>query len=138
MSLTHWNSERGTAIVEGTLVLLLFFVLILGIIEAGRFMQVRQTLTDAAREGARLAVAPQPGTSTLPSVSQVQAEVQLFLNGNNIQGANISVVPVTNAQGDELTEVTASVDYQVISISLFSALEVPLSGTARMRNETSP
>ena len=45
-------SERGTAGVEAAIILPMFFMLLFGVFEAGRFMNTRQVLTDAAREGA--------------------------------------------------------------------------------------
>jgi len=50
-------SERGVTIVESAVILIMFFSLLFGIIEAGRFLNMRQVLTNAAREGARIAAA---------------------------------------------------------------------------------
>lgn len=130
--------ERGTTTVEAALTLLALLVLIFGILEASRFMNIYGTLNDAAREGARLAVAPFPGTSTLPSNAAIEAEVTRFLDAANIQGANITIAQVTTARGDQSTSVRVAVDYQVISIAMFTSLEFNISGFAVMRNETSP
>ena len=137
-----WQDQRGVAVVEGAVVLMGFMVLLLAIFEAGRFFNVQQVLTDASREGARLAVTPLSGTSTLPTTGQIQSEVQRFLQAANIQGATIAVNrPVSIDTGGVLTEftrVTVSVPYQVLTLSMFSNLEIPLVGEALMRNETSP
>lgn len=137
-----WREQRGVAVVEGAMVLLPFLVMLLGIFEAGRFFNVQQVLTDASREGARLAVMPLSGTSTLPTTGQIQSEVQRFLQAANIQGATIAVNrPVFIDTGSVLTEftrVTVSVPYQVLTLSMFSNLAIPLVGEALMRNETSP
>src|SRR5713226_9393124 len=50
------SSERGTAILETALTLPLLLVVSVGIFEFGRAYQTWQVLTNAAREGARLAV----------------------------------------------------------------------------------
>jgi Flp pilus assembly protein TadG len=51
-----WRDERGAAAVEFGLIFPLIVLILFGIIEFGRAWNVRQTLTDAAREGARVAV----------------------------------------------------------------------------------
>ena len=48
--------RRGTAIVEFAVVLPLLLVLLFGIIDFGWVFMIRQTLTNAAREGCRIAV----------------------------------------------------------------------------------
>lgn len=50
------QDRRGTALVEMALVLPIFFAVVLGIVEFGRAMMVSQLVTNAAREGARIAV----------------------------------------------------------------------------------
>ncbi|MEC4681514.1 MAG: TadE/TadG family type IV pilus assembly protein [Nitrospirota bacterium] len=136
------TNSRGVATVEAAMTLLLFITLIFAIVEAGRFLNVQQVLTNAAREGARLSIAPLSGTSSLASVAEIEARVQSFLDSAAIQGAQISVVrPVyvatTIVQG-EFTRVEVSLPYRVMTLPLFSALEITLQGKALMRNETSP
>ena len=48
--------NRGQALVEFALLLPVVMLILIGIVEFGRAWQAKQTLTDAAREGARLAV----------------------------------------------------------------------------------
>ena len=132
-------SQSGVVTVEAAIIMLAFFVVVLGIMEAGRFIGIQQTLTDAAREGARLAIAPEQGNSNLPSETAIENRVQTFLDSASIAGATVTVQrPVATAGGDIYTRVTASVPYQVLTISMFTNLEVTLSGTSLMRNETSP
>jgi Flp pilus assembly protein TadG len=50
-----WRDERGAAAVEFALILPVIILLLFGIIEFGRAWNVKQVLTDAAREGARVA-----------------------------------------------------------------------------------
>lgn len=137
-----WREQRGVAVVEGAMVLLPFLVMLLGIFEAGRFFNVQQVLTNASREGARLAVAPLSGTRTLPTTGEIESEVQRFLQAANIQGATIAVNrPVlidTGGVQTEFTRVVVSLPYQVLTLSMFSVLEISLVGEALMRNETSP
>ncbi len=138
-SVFDWRSSRGVAIVESALILLVFFTLVFGIMEVGRFFSVQLTLTDAAREGARLAVTPLPGTATLPTDGEIESRAQTFLDSNGLSGASVSVTrDVTSAAGDVFTVVEVSFPYQVLALSMFSDLEFTLTGTSKMRNETSP
>jgi Flp pilus assembly protein TadG len=50
------TDRRGAAMVELALVLPIFFAVVFGIIEFGRAMMVSQIVTNAAREGARMAI----------------------------------------------------------------------------------
>lgn len=49
------KNERGTTVAEFAVVALLFFIIIIGIIEFGRLLYTHNALTDAARRGARFA-----------------------------------------------------------------------------------
>jgi len=50
------SKRKGAAMVEMAVVLPIFFMVVLGIVEFGRAMMVGQLATNAAREGARLAI----------------------------------------------------------------------------------
>lgn len=133
-------TSRGVATVEAALTIFAFFTLLFGIMEGGRLMGVQQTLTDAAREGARLSVAPNAGTAILPTSTEIEAHVRNFLRGNAILGANVNInQAVTDADGNIYTRVTVSVNHKVIALQpLLSGLNVTLTGQAQMKNETSP
>lgn len=49
------KNEKGTTIAEFAVVALVFFIIIIGIIEFGRLLYTHNALTDAARRGARFA-----------------------------------------------------------------------------------
>ena len=136
------DRDAGVAVVEAAMTLLLLFILLFAIMEGGRFLNVQQVLTNAAREGARLSVAPVTGTSNLPSVGEIEAEVRTFLDASSISGATVTIERpvIIRANGIDMqcTRIRVSAPYRVISLSLFSSLEVTLSGEALMRNETSP
>jgi len=132
-------NAKGTVLVEAALTLLTLFVCLFAIMEAGRFFQIQQTLTNAAREGARFAVTPLSQTSTLPTLGEVQARVQPFLNSANITGATVAVAPeACSPAPTQCTRVTVTAPYQLITLSMFSSLSMTLRGEALMRNETSP
>jgi len=54
-SLNKISSNRGQALVEFALVLMLFLVLVFGITEFGRYLYLKNTATQGARAGARVA-----------------------------------------------------------------------------------
>ena len=54
-TLNHKRNERGATVAEFAVVALLFFMIIIGIIEFGRLMYTHNALTDATRAGARYA-----------------------------------------------------------------------------------
>jgi len=136
------TSERGTAIVESAIILPVFFLLLFGVFEAGRFMNTQQVLTDAAREGARLAVTPLTQTNTLPSTGAITTRVNDFLGSASITGATVTVdnavSVVTGSITTTYTRVRVDEPYQVLTVpGFFSMLQVTLRGEALMRNETS-
>lgn len=143
MTCSRIHSDRGTAIVESAVTLLFFFVTLFAIMELGRFFNVQQVVTNAAREGARLSVAPISRTSVLASTEEIEEHVRSFLESARIGEAEIQVErPVTVMSGgvpNEFTRVTVTVPYRVITLTgFFAAAEIDLRGSALMRNETSP
>jgi TadE-like protein len=140
------SSERGAVIIEGALVLLTLFTFIFAILETGRFFNVQNVLTNAAREGARLAVTPlSGGTSTLPADSDIQNRVNIFLQSSSIESGSTTInngngmgSPIV-IDGGEFTNVEVSVPYSFLSLPLLgNILNVTLKGESLMRNETSP
>ena len=110
-----------------------FLLLVFGMIEYGRMVMVQQVLTNASREGARVAVLD--GSTS----QQVQDTVNQYLNSGSISGAVITVDPANPANAGFGDPVTVSVD---IGFSQVSWLPSPmylggqtLSATTVMRRE---
>ena len=126
---------------EGAIVLVVFFMLLLGVIEAGNFLSMRQVLTNAAREGARFAVLPIQGTNTLPNESDVVTKVNNYLTAAHVTGATTttaSVSVVTGPVTTEYTKVTVTKPYSIITArGFFNKIAITLQGEALMRRETS-
>ena len=61
----RWRNQRGAALVESAMTIPILLLISAGIFEFGRAYQTWQVLTNAAREGARVAVLPSgaPGTA---------------------------------------------------------------------------
>jgi Flp pilus assembly protein TadG len=88
---SRWRSEDGAQLIEFALVLPMLLLVVLGIAEFGFIFQRYEVLTNAAREGARIAVLP--GYST----ADVQARVAAYVTAGRVPttGTNPDVV-VTN------------------------------------------
>ena len=78
------NRSRAQAMVEFALVAPLFFLLLFGIIEAGRFIFYYQTLNHATREGARYAIVNGPNTLGCPSGPPAPGTSACDVTGNNV------------------------------------------------------
>ena len=85
--LTGRHRSRGQALVEFTLVAPMLFLLILGTIEAGRFIFFYEVMNNATREGARYAIV-HGSDSTCPSGPPPPGEVNnCDIPGNNVKAA---------------------------------------------------
>jgi Flp pilus assembly protein TadG len=116
--------------------MLTLFIFLFAIMEAGRLFNVQQTLTDAAREGARWGVTPLTQTDTLRNTTEIQARVQEFLDSASIQPT--SIVVTRTGTPENFTRVRVEADYRPITLSMFNLGTLTLKGEALMRNETSP
>src|SRR5207244_8224919 len=83
------GNERGTALLETALTLPLILLVSVSIFEFGRAYQMEQVLTNAAREGARVAVLP--GSTS----SDVQSRVVSYLNSGQVPNASTASVIFT-------------------------------------------
>lgn len=131
--------QRGATLVEAALVLLMLITLVFAAFDFGRAYNVYQVMTNAAREGARYAVAPAPGTSTLPTSDAVKTRVQTFLDSAAVKSAN---VVVTSDITQHLSGLNVDVKYTKVGITtpynsfFVPGLNVTLKTEAMMRNET--
>ena len=73
----HGHARRGQALVEFALVIPLFLVLLVGIFDLGRAVFAYNTLTNAAREGARIAIVNQYKPTIIAHAKQQTAIVEL-------------------------------------------------------------
>lgn len=142
---TPIRSERGAALVEAafTIPLLLFVSLL--IVEFGRAFETWQVMTNAAREGARVAVLPNA------TAAAVEARVKSYLEVGVLIDTSAVAVAVASAPvslGGEATasgsRVTVTYPFQFIVLEPIAKLAVrgstlgaPLTLTTQavMRNE---
>ena len=139
------RNERGTALIETALTLPLVLLLTVSVFEFGRAFQCWQVLTNAAREGARIAVLP--GTSD----EAVASRVETYLEGGQLSAPGSATVTVV--RNDEISigagtasasTVTVGYPFEFIVLQPVARLVVsgstvgaPLTMTASatMRNE---
>jgi len=122
---------RAAAIVEFAVVLPLLLMILMGIIEYGYVFMNQQILTNAAREGCRVAVLQ----TTDEPYDDVTTRVSELLDSVGLSGYTISMTHVTPTE-----TVTVSVPYENVSLLgeityLFGTRPSALSGTCSMRKE---
>jgi Flp pilus assembly protein TadG len=129
------RNERGQALAEFALVLPLILLFIAGIVEMGRAWNIKQAVTDAAREGARYAVVQD---NTINTIDDVKAKVEERLALASIETSTIDVAGDFQTAGE--VTVTVSTQHQM---GLIGALlqwaggpaVVTISTQATMRSE---
>lgn len=84
------SSESGAELVELAMALPLLLLIIAGIVDYGFLLQSYEVVTNAAREGARIAVLP--GYST----ADVQARVDSYVASSGLSGSSTTTVTPTS------------------------------------------
>ena len=138
------RGELGQALVEFSFVVILLFILVFGIVDFGMGLHSWMTVTNATREGARVAAvhAASSGSldcSPLPTAGTI--ERQICNTGSNLNPNNMTIT-VTNADPSGVNSgqpVTVQVSYQYDLVTPFAALvQIPsltMSSTVQMRLE---
>jgi Flp pilus assembly protein TadG len=130
------RKRRGAAVVEFAVVAPVFFIMIFGLIECGQAIMVQQVLTNAAREGARVAVLD----STTPTHDYVIGKVTTYLQNSGISGATVTISPTepTSATYGQPVSVVVQIPFNNISWvpSPWFMRTATLTGRSVMRRET--
>jgi Flp pilus assembly protein TadG len=139
------SGERGTALIETAMTLPLLLLVSVGIFEFGRAFQTWQILTNAAREGARLAVMPN-STDTA-----VKARVQAYLTSGQLTNTPeivlnpASTVDIGGGATANSSLVTVNYPFKFMVLQPVASLLVSgatygtpftLTASAEMRNES--
>jgi Flp pilus assembly protein TadG len=94
------RSVRGQALVEFALVLPMILILLVGILEFARAWNAHQVITDAAREGARIAVvADQPPIDSMTKKTMVRNAISRALSNAAIDPSKATVTVKGNGDG---------------------------------------
>lgn len=137
--------ERGSAMVEAAICIPLLLVLMVGIFEVGRAYETWQVLTNAAREGARMAVMPTSDVNT------TRALIREYMANGQLTAAATATVNIDegasiNVNGTAVSASLVTVDYPFEFIMLQPVVRLVAPGatvggpitmraTAVMRNE---
>ncbi len=112
------NGERGQALAEFALVAPIFLMLVFAIVDFGMGFHAWITVTNSAREGARLG-------SVQATQSQIVTRVQQ--TADTLVQSKLTVA-VTNAQGTPGQSVTVKVDYTYDLITPLAGIVAFISG----------
>jgi Flp pilus assembly protein TadG len=140
------REHRGAAIIEVALTLPLLLLVSVGIFEFGRAYQTWQVLTNAAREGARVAVLP--GSTD----SSVRTRVVNYMETGQLPEATRASIDITRDNAIDLggagsstgSQVTVRYPFSFIVLQPVARLVVPggslgspivMAASAMMRNE---
>ena len=135
------GDERGAVLVEFAVTLPLLLLVLVGILDFGFVFQQYEVMTNAAREGARMAVLPGYGEA------DVQNRVAIYLTNAGVTGpATTTVTPTQIALGGGLsslpaTRVTVQMNYTFKFLGPVAQLfkgsfgTVTLSVASEMRTE---
>ena len=134
MGRRHRKQRTGAAVVEFAIVAPVFFLFVFGIIEFGRMLMVQQTITHAAREGAR--VAALDGST----VNSVETAVNSYLSSALITEAAIEITPNPPSDAADGQPVSVSVTVGFDQVSWLPAPmflgSTPLTASTVMRRES--
>jgi len=141
-----FRSERGAAIIETAITLPLVLLVCVGIFEFGRAYQTWQVMTNAAREGARVAMLPNPPAGA----ADARVREYLKMGGLNsdptvgvaVTPATVSLGPTGNASASTVT-VTYPFSFMVLQPvaklvvgTTTTGNAITLTAAATMRNES--
>ncbi len=130
------GDEHGQAIIELALVLPMVVLLVFGALDVGRMFNAQIVITEAAREGARIA-AVECALGTTNCATDVNTRVQSALTGLDLTKSNVILSPGPYTSGGA---VTVQVNYTIGFITPLIGALIPgspftLTGATTMRLE---
>ena len=144
--MTRLKSERGAALLEAAIMIPMLLLVAVGIFEFGRAFQTWQVLTNAAREGARIAVLPDPTPGIVETrVREYMVAGQLSEAGEASISVDRSATMTVNGTAVSASVVTIGYPFDFVVLQPFARLVAPgtsvggpltMTAQALMRNET--
>lgn len=141
-----FRHQRGTALIETALILPILLLICVGIFEFGRAYQTWEVLTNAAREGARVAILP--GTPAGAAEARVREYLQIGgLNADSSVGVSVTAASVSLGGGTTAAGSRVEVTYpftfmvlhpvaQLVVTGSLTGAPITMSAAATMRNES--
>jgi Flp pilus assembly protein TadG len=109
-AMRRWKSENGQSLVEAALALPLLCLILIGIVEFAQILIIKQALTNAAREGARVGALELDNSQAL---STAQATAEDYLNKSGVDLSRSSVQSsFSTINGIDAVEIDISYQYQ--------------------------
>lgn len=129
------NGKKGAALVEMAIILPFLFLIVFGIFEFGRAMYITNTLNNAARYGARLAV-----VSTSPlNIASLTTEIK---NHTPLSAADLDIIDISIPNGSPSSGTAVTVTVLLPFTPIIPIMEdffpsgFKLKGEATMRYES--
>jgi len=126
------HGEKGQSLAEFVMVLPIFLILVFAIIDFGMGFHAWLTVTNSAREGARLGSVRAPaagGCDNNPSTQATNVDCRVRETADSLNQANLAVT-ITNAQGSPGSSIVVDVDYDYDLITPLDSLLGLISGGA--------
>lgn len=138
------RSQHGTALIETALILPILLLIAVGIFEFGRAYQTWEVMTNAVREGARVAILPSTTTA------DAEARVREYLQTGGLaydSSVGVAVTPASvsvGAASAAASQVTVTYPFsfmvlqpvaQLIVAGTLTGEPITMRATATMRNE---
>ena len=129
------KAQRGTALIEFTLILPLLLVMTVAVVDFGRAFFVKNVVSQAAREGVRLRAVSSSADSAL-----VRDRVLQVANASNVTVTSLSIA---GPDASRQVTVTVTAEFNWIFPGVFNLFganftnPMSLTGEAVMRNEGS-
>jgi Flp pilus assembly protein TadG len=126
------NGERGQSLAEFVMILPIFLILVFAIIDFGMGFHAWLTVTNSAREGARLGSVRAPAGGACdndPSTKADNIDCRVRETADTLDQAKLAV-NITNAQGNPGTSIVVDVDYDYDLITPLDNLLGLVSGGA--------
>jgi Flp pilus assembly protein TadG len=124
------QGEKGQSLAEFVLVLPIFLILLFAIVDFGMGLHAWITVTNSAREGARLGAVRAPGTGGCdhdPSTLADNIECRTRETADSLDNSKLTVT-ITNAQGTPGDSVVVQADYAYDLITPLDSILGLISG----------